>query len=98
LPAGDDAKKWEGWGTNLKPALEPITVARKPLSEKSVAENVLKWGTGGINIDECRVDFVSDEDKKDACSERPNFKNHNENRIVFDSMNGKGNEKRGNPN
>jgi len=47
--------EWEGWGTALKPALEPITVARKPLSEKTVAENVLKWGTGGINIDGCRV-------------------------------------------
>ena len=50
--------KYEGWGTTLKPALEPITVARKPLSEKTIAENVLKWGTGGINIDESRV--VSD--------------------------------------
>ncbi|OQB04063.1 MAG: Modification methylase DpnIIB [Parcubacteria group bacterium ADurb.Bin216] len=49
------AKKWEGWGTALKPALEPITVARKPLGEKSVAENCLKWGVGGINIDGCRV-------------------------------------------
>lgn len=49
------AKEWEGWGTALKPALEPITVARKPLSEKSVAENCLKWGVGGINIDGCRV-------------------------------------------
>jgi site-specific DNA-methyltransferase (adenine-specific) len=47
--------QWEGWGTALKPANEPICVARKPLSEKSVAENVLKWGTGGINIDGCRV-------------------------------------------
>ncbi len=47
--------EWEGYGTALKPALEPITVARKPLSEKTVAENVLKWGTGGINIDGCRV-------------------------------------------
>jgi site-specific DNA-methyltransferase (adenine-specific) len=47
--------EWEGWGTALKPANEPICVARKPLSEKSVAENVLKWGTGGINIDGCRV-------------------------------------------
>lgn len=47
--------EWEGWGTALKPALEPITVARKPLSEKTVAENVLKWGTGGINIDGSRV-------------------------------------------
>jgi len=41
--------------TALKPALEPITVARKPISEKTVAENVLKWGTGGINIDGSRV-------------------------------------------
>ena len=47
--------EWEGWGTALKPALEPITVARKPLWEKTVAENVLKYGTGGINIDGCRV-------------------------------------------
>jgi DNA modification methylase len=42
-------------GTSLKPANEPICVARKPISEKTVAENVLKWGTGGINIDGCRV-------------------------------------------
>lgn len=51
----EKAKQWEGWGTALKPALEPITVARKPLSEKTVASNCLKWGTGGINIDESRV-------------------------------------------
>lgn len=54
-PATDDAIKYDGWGTALKPALEPITVARKPLSEKNVASNVLKYGTGGINIDESRV-------------------------------------------
>ncbi len=47
--------KYEGWGTALKPAQELWTLARKPLSEKTVAANVLKWGTGGINIDECRV-------------------------------------------
>jgi len=47
--------EWEGWGTALKPATEIITMARKPLSEKTVAENVLEWGTGGINIDACRV-------------------------------------------
>lgn len=47
--------EWEGWGTALKPACEPIVVARKPLSEKNVALNVLKWGTGGINIDACRI-------------------------------------------
>jgi site-specific DNA-methyltransferase (adenine-specific) len=46
---------WEGWGTALKPAVEPICMARKPLSEKSIAENVLKHGTGGINIDGCRI-------------------------------------------
>jgi DNA modification methylase len=50
------SSEWEGYGTALKPALEPITVARKPLSEKTVAENVLKYGTGGINIDGCRVE------------------------------------------
>jgi site-specific DNA-methyltransferase (adenine-specific) len=47
--------EYEGWGTGLKPASEYIVMARKPLSEKTVAENVLKWGTGGINIDGCRV-------------------------------------------
>jgi site-specific DNA-methyltransferase (adenine-specific) len=55
-PATDEAKQWEGWGTALKPAHEPIVMARKPLSENTVAENVLKHGTGGINIDESRVD------------------------------------------
>jgi site-specific DNA-methyltransferase (adenine-specific) len=47
---------YEGWGTALKPAHEPICMARKPLTEKSIAENVLKWGTGGINIDGCRIE------------------------------------------
>ncbi len=54
-PATEDAKQWDGWGTALKPACEFFTLARKPLSEKTVAANVLKWGTGGINIDGCRV-------------------------------------------
>ena len=47
---------WKGWGTALKPAHEPIVMARKPLLEKSIAENVLKHGTGGINIDGCRIE------------------------------------------
>lgn len=51
---------WEGWGTALKPAHEPIVMARKPLSEKTVAENCLKWGTGGINIDESRVEIENE--------------------------------------
>ena len=54
-PATDAAKQWDGWGTALKPACEFFTLARKPLSEKTVAANVLKWGTGGINVDGCRV-------------------------------------------
>jgi hypothetical protein len=53
-PATPEAQQWQGWGTALKPALEPITVARKPL-EGTVAENVLKHGVGGINVDGCRV-------------------------------------------
>jgi site-specific DNA-methyltransferase (adenine-specific) len=53
-PATDSAKQWSGWGTALKPAWEPIILARKPL-EGTVAENVQKWGTGALNIDRCRV-------------------------------------------
>jgi len=48
--------EYEGWGTALKPAHEPVVMARKPVSEKTVAENVLKYGTGGINIDGCRIE------------------------------------------
>jgi DNA modification methylase len=51
-----EAKRWEGWGTALKPAFEPICLARKPLSEKTVAANVLRWGTGALNIDACRIE------------------------------------------
>lgn len=54
-PATDAAKQWQGWGTALKPAFEPIVVARKPLGEKTVAANVLAHGTGALNIDATRV-------------------------------------------
>jgi len=54
-PATPEAKQWDGWGTALKPANEPIVLARKPISEKTIAENVMKWGTGGLNIDGCRI-------------------------------------------
>jgi len=65
--------EWEGWGTALKPALEPITVARKPLEKGlNVAQNCLKWGVGGINIDGCRVEYTSEKDKKEGQSSRPN--------------------------
>jgi DNA modification methylase len=59
-----DTSEWEGYGTALKPACEMITMARKPLSEKTVAQNVLKWGTGGINIDGCRIEFNNNEPDK----------------------------------
>jgi len=53
-PATQAAKQWQGWGTALKPAWEPIIMARKPL-EGTVAANVLEYGTGAINVDGCRV-------------------------------------------
>ena len=55
LPTTDAAKQWDGWGTALKPAFEPIVLARKPLAEKTVARNVLAYGTGAINVDACRI-------------------------------------------
>lgn len=68
---------YEGWGTALKPANEPICVARKPLSEKSIAENVLKWRTGGINIDGCRI---STDDKLQKLVHQDDC-----NRVLYDS-------------
>jgi DNA modification methylase len=53
-PATDAAKQWDGWGTALKPAHEPIVLARKPL-DGTVANNVLTHGVGALNINECRV-------------------------------------------
>lgn len=53
-PATPDAEKWSGWGTALKPAFEPVVVARKPLIG-TVAQNVLEHGTGAINVDGCRI-------------------------------------------
>lgn len=55
IPATPEAAQWEGWGTALKPSIEDWWLFRKPCSEKTVAANVLKWGTGALNIDECRV-------------------------------------------
>ena len=55
-PATDSAREWAGWGTALKPAWEPIILARKPLSEPNVAANVLRWGTGALNVDGGRIE------------------------------------------
>lgn len=57
----DQAKEWDGWGTCLKPAWEPIIVARKPL-DGTVAHNVLTWGVGALNIDACRVPIAQGDD------------------------------------
>lgn len=54
MPETEGAKTWQGWGTALKPAIEPVTLARKPLTG-TVAANVLKHGAGALNIDACRV-------------------------------------------
>lgn len=64
-PATDAAREWSGWGTALKPAHEPIVVARKPLVG-TVAANVLEHGTGALNIDGCRIGYASDADKDKA--------------------------------
>lgn len=70
----DAARQWKGWGTALKPALEPITVARKPLVG-TVAENVTTWGTGAINVDGCRV----------ACTDKTKFPKPGYSRHASDS-------------
>lgn len=61
-PATSDAERWQGWGTALKPAFEPVVVARKPLAG-TIAANVLAHGTGALNVDACRVQ-MSDEDRR----------------------------------
>lgn len=73
-PATDAARQWDGWGTALKPAHEPIVVARKPLAG-TVAANVLEHGTGALNIDGCRVGF-SDGEESPAASRRKGAINH----------------------
>ena len=61
IPVYEITNEWGGWGTALKPAHEPIVMARKPLSEKTVGNNVLEWGTGGINIDDSRIEGIKPE-------------------------------------
>jgi hypothetical protein len=64
VAVSEEAKQWEGWGTALKPACEPICLARKPLSEKTIADNVLIHNTGAINIDDCRVELSEGDDSR----------------------------------
>ena len=83
-PATPEAQQWAGWGTALKPALEPITVARKPLIG-TVAENVLEHGTGAINVDGCRVSAQGEDFS--AVKGRP-LRKINNCRTDEDSLNG----------
>jgi site-specific DNA-methyltransferase (adenine-specific) len=62
-PSTSEAQQWQGWGTALKPAFEPVIVARKPI-EGTVASNVLKWGTGGLNIDGSRIKGIDEANAK----------------------------------
>lgn len=64
-PATDDARKWSGWGTGLKPAIEPIIMARKPL-DGTVAQNVLAHGTGALNIDGSRIPYRGAADEAES--------------------------------
>jgi site-specific DNA-methyltransferase (adenine-specific) len=81
VPATEEAKYWAGWGTGLKPSNELIVLARKPVSEGSVARNVLKFGTGGINIDACKYsdqkrhpsNTILDEDVAEMLGDKAKF-------------------------
>ncbi len=67
-PSTIEAKQWQGWGTALKPASEHWIMVRKPISEKTIAANVLKWGTGGMNIDESRISTENAPITKGGCT------------------------------
>lgn len=77
-PATEAAKAWSGFGSNLKPAAEHWILCRKPLSERSIAENVLRWGTGTLNIDASRIGTAADMNPRDFDDTRrtsPKFSN-----------------------
>jgi len=63
-PTTDAAETWNEWGTGLKPAIEHWILARAPLAESTVVANVLKYGTGALNIDACRVAYANEKDAK----------------------------------
>lgn len=65
-PGCEESEKWDDWHTNLKPSVEEWIMVRKPLSEGSIARNVLKWGVGAINVGACRIDYQSEADKASA--------------------------------
>ena len=82
---------YEGWGTALKPAHEPIVMARKPLSEKTVVNNVLEWGTGGINIDASRVgtDDTRSKASMTALGQNSGWNKHSNKEVIAGSESGR---------
>jgi site-specific DNA-methyltransferase (adenine-specific) len=86
-PATDAAKQWDGWGTALKPAHEPITMARKPFKGSATA-NVLTHGTGALNIDACQVPFAggADEQESKAKNQHANHGNGARGNAVLNPM------------
>ena len=81
MPLTKGNSAWEGWGSNLKPAVEIWVMARKPLSEKTIAKNCLKWGTGAINIDASRVGTTGG-------TAKGTFPNEDSNGIYGNGLNG----------
>ena len=79
IQAYKSQNEWNGWGTALKPANEPICLARKPLVG-TVAENALQYGTGGLNIDGCRVGYINEADEKSSI---PGSLNSNQKNSMF---------------
>jgi DNA modification methylase len=82
-PSTLEAQQWQGWGTALKPAFEPVIVARKPI-EGTVANNVLKWGTGGLNIDGSRIGYADEADGGDW----DRFKGHQSSKTIRARLDG----------
>lgn len=72
-PETEKAKQWAGWGTQLKPAHEPICLARKPI-KLSIARNCQRWGVGALNIDATRVPWGEDDDLKEWYAKYPEQK------------------------
>ena len=80
--------EWDGWGTKLKPAYEPIIVARKPV-ENTIIDNILKYGVGGINIDDCRIPLETDYKAPKRSIESQNYVNSRKGQTQCD-LGGKG--------
>ena len=92
-PATDAAKQWDGYGTALKPAVEDYWLFRKPIEKGlNIAQNVLKWGTGGLNIDGCRIgtqEMVKTSSTKDIISTNRSMTGANYKRVAVGTVLGR---------